>query len=66
VITELHSKAMRSQLAGVADDAIAEDYSLSRIGREPIREMVMERLSTIPMFATDNEKAMNMLTSRYV
>jgi hypothetical protein len=57
---------MRSQLAGVADDAIAEDYSLSRIGREPIREMVMERLSTIPMFATDNEKAMNMLTSRYV
>jgi len=26
--------------------------------------MIMKRLSTMPMFATDNEKAMNMLTSR--
>lgn len=53
------------QLAGVSDDAIAEDYSLTRVGREPMREKVMERLSQVPMFAADNEKALNMLTSRY-
>ena len=54
----------KMQLAGVNDDAIAEDYSLTRIGREPAREKVMARLAKMPMFASDNDKAMNMLTSR--
>ncbi|KAI0700583.1 protein-tyrosine phosphatase-like protein [Cytidiella melzeri] len=56
--------ALFLKLAGVDDDAIAEDYSLTRVGREPIRALVMERLAKVPMFAADNEKALNMLTSR--
>lgn len=54
------------ELAGVEDDIIADDYSLTRVGREPVREMVMARLAQIPMFAENNEKALNMLASRYV
>ena len=60
------SDIIPTQLAGVDDDAISEDYSLTRIGREPIRDQVMERLSKVPLFAADNEKALNMLTSRYI
>ncbi|KAI0092184.1 protein-tyrosine phosphatase-like protein [Irpex rosettiformis] len=56
--------ALLLKLAGVDDDAIAEDYSLTRIGREPMRDQVMERLAKVPLFAADNEKALNMLTSR--
>lgn len=53
------------QLAGVDDDMIAEDYALTRIGREPVRELVMARLAKIPLFSANNEAALNMLTSRY-
>ena len=45
---------------------IAEDYALTRIGREPVRELVMARLAKIPMFSANNEAALNMLTSRCV
>lgn len=44
---------------------IAEDYALTRIGREPVRELVMARLAKIPLFSANNEAALNMLTSRY-
>ncbi|KAI0340906.1 hypothetical protein BDW22DRAFT_1333671 [Trametopsis cervina] len=57
--------ALLLKLAGVEDDIIADDYSLTRVGREPVREMVMARLAQIPMFAENNEKALNMLASRY-
>jgi len=56
--------ALLMKLAGVSDDAIAEDYSLTRIGREPARKLIMARLAKMPFFAADNEKALNMLTSR--
>ena len=70
-LTKLSGRAFpdtreRIQLAGVDDDAIAEDYALTRIGREPAREKVMARLAMMPFFASDNEKALNMLTSRCV
>ena len=52
------------QLAGVQDDEIAYDYALSRVGREPAREMIMARLSKEPLFASDNEAALNMFTCR--
>ncbi|THH19929.1 hypothetical protein EW146_g1352 [Bondarzewia mesenterica] len=52
-------------LAGVDDDAIAMDYSLTRVGREPVREMVMARLQKEPIFATNREAALNMLSSRH-
>ena len=55
-----------TQLAGVSDHAIAEDYSLTRVGREPARAKVMERLTKEPLFASNNEAALNMFTSRCV
>ena len=55
---------MLLKLAGVDDDAIAEDYALTRVGREPAREMVLARLAKMPIFAANNERALNMLTSR--
>ena len=54
------------QLAGVNDDAIAEDYALTRVGREPARQMVMARLAQVPLFATNTEAALNMFTCRCV
>jgi hypothetical protein len=58
--------ALLLKLAGVNDDTIAEDYALTRVGREPARETVLARLAKMPMFASNNERAMNMLTSRSV
>lgn len=52
------------QLAGVDDDAIADDYALTRVGREPAREMIMARLSKEALFASNNEAALNMFTCR--
>ena len=54
------------KLAGVDDETIAEDYALTRVGREPARAMVMARLAKVPLFAANHEAALNMLTSRYV
>ncbi|KAH8096727.1 protein-tyrosine phosphatase-like protein [Cristinia sonorae] len=51
-------------LAGVSDDAIADDYALTRVGREPARAKVMARLSKEPIFATNSEAALNMFSSR--
>lgn len=52
------------QLADVSDDIIADDYSLSRVGREPAREKIMSRLSKEPIFAADNVAALKMFTCR--
>jgi len=52
------------ELAGVSHEAIAEDYALTRIGREPSREKIMARLSQEPLFASNNEAALNMFTCR--
>jgi len=57
--------AILLKLAGVDDDAIANDYSLTRVGREPAREMIMARLSKEPLFASNNEAALNMFTCRH-
>ena len=54
------------KLAGVDDETIAEDYALTRVGREPARATVMARLAKVPLFASNHEAALNMLTSRYV
>ncbi|EIM87943.1 uncharacterized protein STEHIDRAFT_54230 [Stereum hirsutum FP-91666 SS1] len=51
-------------LAGVSREVIATDYSLTRIGREPQRPQVLSRLSKEPIFASNQEAALNMLTSR--
>ncbi|KAF8639798.1 hypothetical protein AX17_001057 [Amanita inopinata Kibby_2008] len=56
--------AILLKLAGVDHDAIAHDYSLTRIGREPARAMIMKRLSQEPIFARNNEAALNMFTCR--
>ena len=53
------------ELVGVDDEAIARDYALTRVGREPVREMIMERLAKVPFFASNTEGALNMLSSRY-
>lgn len=53
-----------AQLAGVSDEDIAEDYALTRVGREPSRQKIMARLSKMPMFASNSEAAQNMFTCR--
>ncbi|KAF9006632.1 protein-tyrosine phosphatase-like protein [Cyathus striatus] len=57
--------AILLKLVGVADDDIARDYALTRIGREPAREMIMKRLHKEPLFASNNEAALNMFTCRH-
>lgn len=52
------------KLAGVDDELISRDYALTRVGREPAREMIMARLSKEPLFASNNEAALNMFTCR--
>uniref|UniRef100_A0A0W0GAQ7 Tyrosine specific protein phosphatases domain-containing protein n=1 Tax=Moniliophthora roreri TaxID=221103 RepID=A0A0W0GAQ7_MONRR len=54
------------KLAGVDNQQIAEDYALSRVGREPARAKIMQRLSIEPLFASNNEAALNMFTCRRV
>lgn len=54
------------QLAGVDDEAVSRDYALTRVGREPAREMIMARLVKEPLFASNNEAALNMFTCRCV
>ena len=41
------------------------EYALSRVGREPAREMIMARLVKEPLFASNNDAALNMFTCRY-
>ena len=53
------------KLAGIDDEDVARDYALTRVGREPAREMIMIRLAKEPLFASNNEAALNMLTCRY-
>ncbi|KAI1796151.1 protein-tyrosine phosphatase-like protein [Ganoderma leucocontextum] len=57
--------ALLLKLAGVDDEAIARDYALTRVGREPARETVMERLAKVPFFASNMEGALNMFSSRH-
>jgi len=57
--------AILLKLAGVDDESIARDYALTRIGREPAREMIMTRLAKEPLFASNNEAALNMFTCRH-
>jgi hypothetical protein len=52
------------QLAGVDDQTIAEDYALTRVGREPAREKIMARLRDEPLFASNNGAALNMFSCR--
>ncbi|KAI0375894.1 hypothetical protein BV20DRAFT_932406 [Pilatotrama ljubarskyi] len=56
--------AILLKLVGVDDETIARDYALTRVGREPAREMIMKRLSKVPYFATNTEAALNMFSSR--
>ncbi|KAH9482512.1 Triple specificity protein phosphatase PtpB [Psilocybe cubensis] len=53
------------KLAGVDNELISRDYALTRVGREPAREMIMARLSKEPLFASNNEAALNMFTCRH-
>lgn len=52
------------QLAGVDNQTIAEDYALTRVGREPARQKIMARLREEPLFASNNEAALNMFSCR--
>ena len=54
-----------SKLAGIDDEAVCRDYALTRIGREPAREMIMARLAKEPLFASNNDAALVMFTCRY-
>ncbi|KAJ6515529.1 protein-tyrosine phosphatase-like protein [Mycena sanguinolenta] len=56
--------AILLKLAGVDNAAIANDYALTRIGREPARAMIIERLNKEPLFASNSEAALNMFTCR--
>jgi len=56
--------ALLLKLAGVDDQTIAEDYALTRVGREPAREKIMARLREEPLFASNNEAALNMFSCR--
>ncbi|KAJ7044685.1 protein-tyrosine phosphatase-like protein [Mycena alexandri] len=56
--------AILLKLAGVDNEAISKDYALTRVGREPARAMIMERLSKEPLFASNSEAALNMFTCR--
>ncbi|KAL5507879.1 hypothetical protein ACEPAH_5497 [Sanghuangporus vaninii] len=56
--------AILLSLAGVDDEIIADDYELTRIGREPVRTKILQRLSKEPIFAENKDAALNMLTSR--
>ncbi|KAF8622112.1 hypothetical protein AX15_007247 [Amanita polypyramis BW_CC] len=49
------------KLAGVDHKAIAYDYSLTRVGREPARALILDRLTQEPMFASNSEAALNIL-----
>lgn len=44
---------------------MSREYALSRVGREPAREMIMARLAKEPLFASNNDAALNMFTCRY-
>ncbi|KAF7432667.1 hypothetical protein PC9H_004609 [Pleurotus ostreatus] len=57
--------ALLLKLAGVDNEAIAKDYALTRVGREPARPMIMARLAKEPLFASNNEAALNMFTCRH-
>jgi len=57
--------AILLKLAGVEDELISKDYALTRVGREPAREKIMARLSKEPLFASNNEAALNMFTCRH-
>ncbi|KAG2033638.1 protein-tyrosine phosphatase-like protein [Suillus americanus] len=57
--------AILLKLAGVDNHFISQDYSLTRVGREPDRAKVLGRLMKEPLFAANSEAAMRMLTSRY-
>jgi len=56
--------AILLKLAGVDHEVIAKDYALTRIGREPARAMIIERLNKEPLFASNNEAALNMFSCR--
>lgn len=56
--------ALLLKLAGVNDEIIAEDYALTRVGREPAREKIMARLRKEPLFASNNEAVLNMFSCR--
>jgi len=56
--------AILLKLAGADDEAIAKDYALTRVGREQNRKIIMARLSKEPLFASNNEAALNMFTCR--
>ncbi|KAJ7094445.1 protein-tyrosine phosphatase-like protein [Mycena belliarum] len=58
--------AILLKLAGVDNEAIASDYALTRIGREPARAMIMTRLAKEPLFASNIEAALNMFSCRAI
>ena len=51
---------------GVDDQTIAEDYALTRIGREPLRERVLYRLRKEPLFTSNHNALLNMFACRSV
>ncbi|KAH9983573.1 tyrosine phosphatase family-domain-containing protein [Russula compacta] len=53
-------------LVGASSDAISADYALTRIGRAPMRPLILSRLAREPLFASDPTAAHNMLSSRWV
>ncbi|KAJ8507374.1 hypothetical protein ONZ45_g10244 [Pleurotus djamor] len=54
-----------SQILDHDNEAIAKDYALTRVGREPARPLIMARLAKEPLFATNSEAALNMFTCRH-
>ncbi|KAF8806337.1 hypothetical protein BYT27DRAFT_7191674 [Phlegmacium glaucopus] len=57
--------AILLKLAGIDDEDISRDYALTRVGREPAREMIMARLAKEPLFASNTDAALNMFTCRH-
>ncbi|KAF8592198.1 hypothetical protein K439DRAFT_1643807 [Ramaria rubella] len=57
--------ALILKLAGVDNEVIAEDYALTRVGREPQSAVIMARLAKEPIFAENKDAAFSMLSSRH-
>jgi len=56
--------ALLLKLAGVDNQLVAEEYALTRVGREPAREKIMARLRGEPLFASNSEAILNMFSCR--
>lgn len=54
------------QLIGVSDEEIIKDYALTRVGGEPMREMMVKRFAPLLQDPEVGEASVNALSCRLV